>query len=205
MLYAINHRLLVETDRTLWSIIEPPEESALAEIAAKREHYFRLFLRKFDGELCKDPLMCLTLPFWEPYWPELQYIVFCLRHPLAVAQSVIKRYWVPLELGFELWRTYVTRFFNADRRKKVFIFDFDAFCRSPEDNADRTFKLAGIVPSRNRTFSTALAAFFMMTIFIGPQRISKTRTFPFISTHSIRKFTPVQERGDKEGTQACSS
>jgi hypothetical protein len=109
----------------------PPPESALKALASRRERYFRLFLRKFDGEVCKDPLMCLTLPYWEPYWPELKHRVFCLRHPLAVAQSMEKRYGLPVRMGLQLWETYTTRFFSADTHCRTYIFDFDAFRISP--------------------------------------------------------------------------
>jgi len=131
LLYTINVRLLYETKKDHLCIIEPPEKADLKALSLKRINYFRLFLRKFDGELCKDPLMCLTLPLWEPYWKELRRIVFCLRHPLAVARSIEKRYWIPVDIGFNVWKTYVTRFFNFASRCKVFIFDFDAFRKSP--------------------------------------------------------------------------
>ncbi|MBD3309451.1 hypothetical protein GF339_23860 [candidate division KSB3 bacterium] len=131
LLYTINERLLIESANGPWSILRIPGKAALAELAAQREKYFRLFLRKFDGEVCKDPLMCLTLRFWDPYWPELQRVVFCLRHPLAVAHSIRERYWLPVAQGVEVWRTYVTRFFEGATRCQVFIFDFDAFCQAP--------------------------------------------------------------------------
>lgn len=131
LLFTINERLLLESSGHPWGIFAPPTESALKALAAQRERYFRLFLRKFDGEVCKDPLMCLTLPFWEPYWPELQRIVFCLRHPMAVAQSIEKRYMLPVHLGLKLWETYTARFFGAATHCQVFIFDFDAFQQSP--------------------------------------------------------------------------
>lgn len=131
LLFTINTRLLTESNGHSWGIFAPPPESVLKSLAARRERYFRLFLRKFDGEVCKDPLMCLTLLFWEPYWPELRRSVFCLRHPLAVAQSIEKRYRIPVPLGLKLWETYTTRFFGAATRCQVFIFDFDAFQQSP--------------------------------------------------------------------------
>jgi hypothetical protein len=103
----------------------------LAELAGKRVRYFKLFIRKFDGGLCKDPLLCLTLPFWERHWPELRRAVFCLRHPMAVARSMQKRYGLSRSEGLELWHTYTRRFFQADKRCRVFVFDFDAFAQDP--------------------------------------------------------------------------
>lgn len=131
LLFTINERLLIETPNGPWSMFHVPEEQALAELAAKRERYFRLFIRKFDGELFKDPLMCLTLPFWEQHWPGLQRMVFCLRHPLAVARSMKKRYGLSVAYGLELWYTYTARFLRCPKRSRVFIFDFDAFIETP--------------------------------------------------------------------------
>ena len=131
LLFTINERLLVEVPHGPWSIFHVPEEQALAELAAKRERYFQLFIRKFDGELFKDPLMCLTLPFWERHWPDLQHVIFCLRHPLAVARSMETRYGLPITQGLELWHTYTSRFFLATTRCRIFVFDFDAFIEAP--------------------------------------------------------------------------
>jgi hypothetical protein len=131
LLYTINERLLTEVPGGPWGILRVPDQTALAELAARRDRYFRLFLRKFDGELCKDPLMCLTWPFWEKQWPELHRAVFCLRQPLAVARSTATRYGTTLEHGLELWHTYTARFLHSAKRSRVFVFDFDAFARDP--------------------------------------------------------------------------
>ncbi len=131
LLYAINERLLIEVPGDTWTIWHVPEAKAMQDLAAQREHYFRLFLRKFDGNLCKDPLFCLTLPFWQSHWTALRRIVFCLRHPLAVAQSMQRRYALSLAQGLELWQTYTQRFFASAKQCPVYIFDFDAFTANP--------------------------------------------------------------------------
>lgn len=131
LLYAINERLLLETPNGTWNPLHIPPEDALAELAAARERYFHQFIRQFDGEICKDPLFCLTLPFWERQWPELRRAVFCLRHPLAVARSMNERYWISIELGVKLWQTYTSRFFECRKRSQVFVLDFDAFASNP--------------------------------------------------------------------------
>ena len=131
LLFTINERLLIEASGGGCGVLRVPEREALAGLAGKRERYFRLNIRKFDGELCKDPRLCLTLPFWERHWPELRRAVFCLRHPMAVARSMQKRYGISRSEGLELWHTYSRRFFQADKRCRVFVFDFDAFARDP--------------------------------------------------------------------------
>ena len=40
-----------------------------------------------------------------------------------------KRYGISVEQGLELWQTYVSRFFECDKRCPVYVFDFDAFVK----------------------------------------------------------------------------
>jgi hypothetical protein len=131
LLFTINACLLSEVEMKD-GIFYVPDAQALTELAAKRQRYFQLFLRKFDGQLCKDPLFCLTLPLWERHWPALRQAIYCLRHPLAVARSMEKRYGISLEHGLQLWHTYTTRFFQGTNRCEIFVFDFDAFQHQPQ-------------------------------------------------------------------------
>ncbi len=132
LLFAINHQLLTEVPGGQWHLLNVPGHREMAELACRRTNYFRTFIRKFDGNLFKDPLMCLTLSFWEAHWPDLTRAVFCLRHPLAVAKSMEKRYNTTLEEGLHLWKIYTERFFKYTRKCDIFVFDFDAF-------SDRSF------------------------------------------------------------------
>ncbi len=143
LLFAINERLLIEAPGGQWGFLNPPPAQAIADLAAKRERYFQLFIRKFDGNLCKDPLFCLTLPFWEKHWAALQRVIFCLRDPIAAAESIDERYWIPVERGMELWQTYVDRFFGHHKRCRVYVFDFDAFCQTPVDEFARLLDWLG--------------------------------------------------------------
>jgi hypothetical protein len=90
-------------------------------------------LKEFDGELCKDPLFCLTLAAWRKMWPELRRIVFCLRHPAEVAVSMQKRYGTDFNEGLRIWREYSLRFFENAEKMDVFVFDYNRFCREPVD------------------------------------------------------------------------
>lgn len=133
LLFTINERLLAEVPNGPWDIFYVPDEHAISNLAANREKYFNLFLSKFDGNICKDPLLCLTLPLWEKHWPQLTNAVFCLRHPLTVAHSMKKRYGLSVEKGLELWHIYTNRFYGSIKRCRVFILDFDAFIANPVD------------------------------------------------------------------------
>lgn len=131
LLFTVNERLLFESGEEQNGIFTPPATADLMALAADRERYFRLFINKFDGELCKDPLLCLTLAAWRLYWPELQRAIFCLRHPLAVALSMRDRYGLSLMAGMTIWERYTLSFLEGSSGMAAFIFDFDQFCREP--------------------------------------------------------------------------
>jgi hypothetical protein len=131
LLFTINARLCLEVPGGDHNIFQVPERAAMDALAARRHRYFRVFIDSFDGELCKDPLLCLTWPYWELHWPELAQAVFCLRHPLSVAQSMKRRYRIDIARGLALWQIYATRFFDAATRSRIYVLDFDTFCRSP--------------------------------------------------------------------------
>ncbi len=39
----------------------------------------------------KNPRLCLTLPFWLRLVPRRHYCILCIRNPLAVAESILRR------------------------------------------------------------------------------------------------------------------
>jgi hypothetical protein len=129
LLFAINERLLVEAGP--FGAFAPPSRDELMALAANRQNYFRIFLKDFDGELCKDPLFCLTLAAWLNVWPELRRAVFCLRNPAEVAVSMRKRYGTDFHEGLRIWREYSLRFIENSGMINVFIFDYNRFCREP--------------------------------------------------------------------------
>lgn len=130
LLFTINERLLLEAGGKE-GCLTPPSPPEIMALAAARERYFRLFIRKFDGELCKDPLFCLTLAAWRRQWPELRRAVFSLRHPLKVASSMQRRYGLSLAEGVALWHTYCANFLAASTGLDFYVLDFDRFRREP--------------------------------------------------------------------------
>ena len=130
LLFAVNERLLTEI-APFWGIFAPPPHDEVMVLAAKRQNYFRIFLKEFDGELCKDPLFCLTLAAWRDVWPELRRAVFCLRHPAEVAVSMNKRYGTEFDEGLRIWGEYSLRFLENSKGMDVFVFDYNRFCREP--------------------------------------------------------------------------
>ncbi|MDR1378380.1 MAG: hypothetical protein LBJ36_04950 [Synergistaceae bacterium] len=133
LLFAVNERLLIEIS-PFWGIFTPPPRDEIMALATKRQKYFQIFLKEFDGELCKDPLFCLTLAAWRDVWLELRRVVFCLRHPAEVAASMSKRYGTDFDEGLCIWGKYSRRFIENSEGMDAFIFDFNRFCLEPLDS-----------------------------------------------------------------------
>jgi hypothetical protein len=53
----------------------------------------------------KDPRTTITFPAWKPHLPEYS-VLACIRHPLAVAESLEVRDGFDLERGLRLWTAY---------------------------------------------------------------------------------------------------
>lgn len=53
----------------------------------------------------KDPRMCLCFGLWRPLL-ELPVIVYVVRNPIQIAQSLERRNQFPLQLGLALWEKY---------------------------------------------------------------------------------------------------
>ena len=53
----------------------------------------------------KDPRTCLTLPFWRPLIGPAAFVI-CHRHPLEIADSLLRRDALTTEQSIALWRRY---------------------------------------------------------------------------------------------------
>lgn len=97
----------------------PPATSSYergGDLGAEKEAAARL-LREFAGREWwgwKDPRNCLTLPFWQEFFPGMKTVI-CLRHPLEVVRSLERRgealvraNWPRVAsgaVGMKVWRT----------------------------------------------------------------------------------------------------
>ncbi len=161
LLFTVNHRLLTECGPG-YDVFNPPQREKLLNQASRRKNYFNLFRKKFDGELCKDPLFCHTIGAWRQNWPELTAVIFCLRNPPAVASSMQTRYSLTISRGMSLWHTYSSRFLENTSGMPVFIFDYDRFCREPS----ATF--SQLLTWLNRPVSEKTVQRHLNSFFIAP-------------------------------------
>lgn len=94
----------------------------------------------------KDPRLCLLLPFWQPIFEvlglDVKYI-FIFRHPLSVAESLVKRNDIFLDKALYLWLLYNLSALSAVRKKNVLFINYDEFLQSPRNSLDVMNKYIG--------------------------------------------------------------
>lgn len=88
----------------------------------------------FEGNIVKDPRLCLTLDLWKQYCSRLKYVLICFRHPLSVAQSLNKRNTFPVEAGLTLWYEYNVRLIDNIEHTPVVVVDYDNLMEHLEDD-----------------------------------------------------------------------
>lgn len=88
----------------------------------------------FEGNIIKDPRLCLTLDLWKKYSPRLKYVAICFRHPLSVAQSLSKRNGFSLADGLRLWYEYNVRLIDNIEHVPVIVINYDNLMEHLEDD-----------------------------------------------------------------------
>jgi len=78
----------------------------------------------------KDPRMCLTLPYWQPFL-EIPTYIFIFRNPLQVGQSLLARNNIPLHIGIALWEYYTVSALNHIRGKSIIFIRYENIMADP--------------------------------------------------------------------------
>ena len=90
----------------------------------------------------KDPRFSLTLPFWMPLLDGPK-IVICLRPPEDVAESLLQRNGLPLEVGLKLWHDYNLSLLAATKPQQRIVTAYDLFFADPEQELQRLVRWLG--------------------------------------------------------------
>ncbi len=79
----------------------------------------------------KDPRFCLTLPIWH-YWIKDPKILVCLRDPLSVADSLMRRdQKLTLDKCILLWSQYMRSLLDYTSRENRIVVSYDSFFKDP--------------------------------------------------------------------------
>jgi hypothetical protein len=151
--YWENHDLTSISDAILkrfggaWD--EPPvfpagwqDDVAIDDLRLRAQEFIR---QQFSQtSLCgwKDPRTCLTLPFWQQQFADLQYII-CLRHPLAVAASLARRDGFSYEKSCRLWLLYVLSALHYTDGKSRLLLFYEDLMSDSERELDRLAEFTG--------------------------------------------------------------
>lgn len=84
----------------------------------------------------KDPRFCFLLPFWQSFVP-VSKIIICLRHPLEVAGSLMKRNGHSIAFGQHLWLDYNRRLLNQTEPEQRIVTHYDAYFINPQQELRR--------------------------------------------------------------------
>ena len=124
----INDKLLSGSGGT-WNQVPPEDKMARPDSGATRP--VKEFLLRFNGNIVKDPRLCLTIPIWQALCPQLEYVAFCLRNPLSVLLYLERRHFIPKEQGMMIWCEYAVRFARSVK-VQVVVVDYDQIFADPE-------------------------------------------------------------------------
>lgn len=100
----------------------PSRRTILARGRRRREQ-IRQTAAQFCGKVVKDPRFCLTLPAWLAHGARVDWVIVCLRHPLAVAQSLWRRNRLPFFFSYHLWQVHLERLLSQPLSFRFLMYD----------------------------------------------------------------------------------
>ncbi len=141
---AINERVLAALSKDWRSPkaldAEQWHSAALEPIASEAEQLLKSRLEQYPQWGCKDPRMCMLLPFWQPIFRRLElaesYIV-ALRDPRAVADSLEARGRMVPELSYLLWLEHLHAALTDTVGKPRVLVEYDEVLRHPREQLYR--------------------------------------------------------------------
>ena len=89
--------------------------------------------RRFFG--LKDPRLCRLLPLWLPLFEDLviePVFILAVRHPWEVAQSLLRRNWMPPARSYLLWLRHTLEAERYSRGSRRSVVQYEELLRAPE-------------------------------------------------------------------------
>ncbi len=99
-------------------------------------------MSKYAACTVKDPRFCFTLPAWRP---RVRRVLFCLRHPREVAESMSAQSGFPPIVGYYAWHRWVSWFWRQPHPYPVAVVDYNRLVHPDHNEAEmrRLFGFAG--------------------------------------------------------------
>lgn len=107
----------------------------------------------------KDPRVSKLIKFWKRVYARMYcdvHYVFCLRHPLSVANSLLKRNKTPIPKGYLLWLSYNFSIATELQNTPLISLDYDQLMEKPLVNLEHLANALGLVfaPDLAEKFAT---------------------------------------------------
>ena len=144
--YAINDAILQKLGGG-WDFLPPgagagwEQKSELDALREKAKGIIKV-LSGQDPWGWKDPRFCFTLPFWQSLLSESRVII-CLRHPLEVAGSLMRRNGHSRAFGLHLWLEHNQRLLDQTRPEQRIVTHYDSYFIGPQEELRRVVDWLG--------------------------------------------------------------
>lgn len=145
------HDKFLESIGSRWDDPKPLDEAQFQGAAARRfrDGLFRLLVGEFGESrpLVKDPRICRLIPLWVPlikeHFSQAQFIL-PIRHPVAVAHSLVQRGELTIDESLKLWVVHVIEGERNTRDFSRAFTTYDDLMQSPVDTVLCLAKSAGL-------------------------------------------------------------
>ncbi len=111
------------------------EQLISAGYLAKAKQLLQEKMQDVDVFGFKDPRVSKLFKFWKRVFCDMDinvHYVWCLRHPLSVAQSLLKRNKTPIRKGYLVWLSYNLALAQELQQLPVIALDYDRLMETPE-------------------------------------------------------------------------
>ena len=131
------------------SAFDPPKVSSGWEKGSSLARFFEkgnTLTQTFRGHLLwgwKEPRTTLLLPFWKKLIPNIQ-VVICVRNPIEVGDSVMKRGIGSFEKGIWLWNEYTRTALRETQNCRKRIVFYEDFFREENDEIRKLVEFCGL-------------------------------------------------------------
>jgi hypothetical protein len=103
LLRAVSARWWCPPDNAAQVAALADEPDRVSEARTQLASYFPV-----EPWVWKDPRLCLTLPYWRRVMPRVPAVIWMLRNPVEIAESLLSRDRIARRFALAIWERYMT-------------------------------------------------------------------------------------------------
>jgi hypothetical protein len=150
-----------------------------------RQRLRKIIVNAFSGHniwAWKDPRTCIILPLWRELLTELNShlsVVYIIRNPVDVANSLFKRNDFPFEKSYGIWLNYNISALKMLSDQQLLIVSYDQLLDSPQQKVSRLAEHLSIpYPSEDDNFNSELTSFLRQDLRHSHSAVDELRNAP---------------------------